>query len=930
MKLCTFASLLAVAEAFGSSAAVSTNMRIQSKAEIMASMTSETALNTVLNMSRASKKHKLITLIETKFGLKASKSGRDDHDHDDDEESETDRRVLKGRRMMAQLQTALRGTGKAGAGGDGYTAVAGATKMLNEMSSQTLLDLELEESRCETEEEDSRRNMNLLRNQVTTYNGEAAGSRGRVLDAQGQIQTFEVNLRQTDEEYKQHQKDCQREIGEIKYELTIVSGDVAVMKNVLQLIDCGAQTTGSFMLVQCKGCKNSMMVRHHQIQSLLNGLKSQATKKAVEQKLNLVYKSMADDEDPAEVAFIETGMHEIMRATEAPSKFTNASVVMNISSVPVPPAAVDCQSTDKCTLASSPSCQKLKDKFIAVQAGIVDKEKELKKQLGEKEDWCEAQDTYYVNLMDALNGKLSTQRSNLAVATEDQNVAESGSHSSAEQHSSAATEYTKTRKSCCDNQNTFKSELCALGKIRGELNNLNGTKVYITDCELSDWTKEECSASCDGGRVKSTRSILTHQGGMGIPCGTLVKQESCNSHACPVSCVLEEWSQWSECGAQCGGGVKERTRGKRQDAMNGGEPCGSLEVVETCNGQACNVDCELSDWSEWTTCSMACDGGSQRRTKFINEQPIGTGNCWEVDDPKRLQFKDCNIRSCHEVLGQENKTMLECRSYVDVQFLMDGSASLGHYGWAMEQKVMEALMGQMNGGIGNAMISLELFSGPSTWDNYEACTEGTAGVDLKEQCGIEQVSHMTSDFGGVRDSLRALEFPGRSSLMSVALGLAEQEIKYGRVGAAPVVVVVTDGEPISVMQTIDAAHRLQTAAKVIWVAIGGDAPMEMIEEVAQLPQHEHIVHVPSFYELRETWAFNALINELVTKICPEAGSPCVAEPLGCACMVHKDATFCSSPEGGHCMELCPNASPFPEMPPRGPGGPPRGGQSMLY
>jgi len=918
MKLCAFASMFMATEAFASSISESASMRSKSRAEIMAHMTSETALKTVLNMSRAHKKHDLISLIETKFGLKAPTS-----DHDDrEDESDMTRRVMKGRRMMAQLQTALRGSDKTEP--TGYSAVAGATKMLNEMSTQTLLDLELEESRCQTQEEDSRRNMNLLRNQVTTYNSEAAGARGRVLDAQGQIQTFEVNLQTTEEEFKQHQLDCQREIAAITYELGIVSGDVAVMKNVLQLIDCGGTATSgsAFMLVQCRGCKNSMMIRHRRIQSLLNGLKSEATKQEVEKKLTKVYASMVDDEEPAEVAFIETGMHSLMSVATSTTPFFNASVVLNISDVPVPPAPVDCQETDKCTLASSPNCQKLKDKFIAVQAGIVDKEKELKKDLGDKETWCEQQDNYYVSLIDSLNTKLSTQRANLAIATEDQNTAESGSHSTAEQHSAAALEYTKEMKSCCDNQNTFKSELCALGKIRGELNNLNGTKIYITDCELSDWNKEECSATCGGGRVRSTRTILTHPIGDGIPCGSLVKEEACNNHACPVNCELEEWSQWSECGAQCGGGVKERTRGKKQEAMNGGEPCGSMEMVESCNNQACNVDCELSDWTEWTACSMACDGGTQRRIKTIKNQAIGTGQCWEVDDEKRLQFKDCNIRSCRDVLIQENQSLFDCRSYVDVQFLMDGSASLGYYGWALETRVMDSLMSQMDGGIGNAMISLELFSGPTSWEDYEACTEGTANVDLVNQCGMEQVSHMTSDIAEVKRRLHGLQFPQKSTLTSVALGLAEQEIKYGRVGATPVVVVVTDGEPISIMQTVDAAHRLQRAAKVIWVAIGGDAPVEMIEEIAQLPKHEHIIHVGSFYELRETEAFNALINEVVTKACPEAGSPCVLDPTGCSCMLHKNPNFCSTPEAGRCLELCPFAEP---MPPR----PPFGGQ-MIY
>lgn len=54
-----------------------------------------------------------------------------------------------------------------------------------------------------------------------------------------------------------------------------------------------------------------------------------------------------------------------------------------------------------------------------------------------------------------------------------------------------------------------------------------------------------------------------------------------------VDCVWHSWTPWSECTAECGGGIRTRTRGKTEEE-HGGEPCtGSGSETEMCNEEEC-------------------------------------------------------------------------------------------------------------------------------------------------------------------------------------------------------------------------------------------------------------------------------------------------------------------------------------------------------
>merc|ERR1719382_742352 len=124
-------------------------------------------------------------------------------------------------RAMSQMQKTIRGAKRNEP--TGYSAVEGATNMLNEMLSETKTNLDVEETRCTNEDRRMTGSMEVMRQAVSNFNAAAAGARGRVVGAQGAIATLEVNKESTEEAFEQHKKTCVKDIAALKKELAIVT-----------------------------------------------------------------------------------------------------------------------------------------------------------------------------------------------------------------------------------------------------------------------------------------------------------------------------------------------------------------------------------------------------------------------------------------------------------------------------------------------------------------------------------------------------------------------------------------------------------------------------------------------------------------------------------------------------------------------------------
>jgi hypothetical protein len=197
--------------------------------------------------------------------------------------------------------------------------------------------------------------------------------------------------------------------------------------------------------------------------------------------------------------------------------------------------------------------------------------------------------------------------------------------------------------------------------------------------------------------------------------------------------------------------------------------------------------------------------------------------------------------------------------------LIDGSGSLGKTGWVAEITAAKLFIGAFKMSEGKVEMAVILFSGPRTWSGVAKCTgKNTAGVSL-ETCGIKTVTHYTDDLDKIDQLVTGLDWPSGSTLTSLALMTAKAEMALGRADVHTIVVVFTDGRPLSFRKTELASRTIRKAARLVWVPVTKYAPLKQVKHWATRRWEENVIPVSDFKELHEP----AVVTHIIADICPK-------------------------------------------------------------
>lgn len=234
------------------------------------------------------------------------------------------------------------------------------------------------------------------------------------------------------------------------------------------------------------------------------------------------------------------------------------------------------------------------------------------------------------------------------------------------------------------NWNTSSPTGCTWSMVRSNIANCTDLRISFhrvpkTDCVVSGWSNDgRCSKSCGGGKQKQIRQITTQPEYGGNSCPSLSQEIDCNTHPCPVNCAYD----WVEtgCSKECGGGEITYQLNITRHAAHGGVACPapSAHPQFPCNIHPCPVDCEVSEWEEWSDCD--CQKRRRTRNREIDVDSIGTGE----ECPSLAEEEECQCPLVEEEFSDmENKndgtdTSDETHVSSDVDFSEEEDAPMSY------------------------------------------------------------------------------------------------------------------------------------------------------------------------------------------------------------------------------------------------------------
>ncbi|XP_049654923.1 SCO-spondin-like [Accipiter gentilis] len=140
--------------------------------------------------------------------------------------------------------------------------------------------------------------------------------------------------------------------------------------------------------------------------------------------------------------------------------------------------------------------------------------------------------------------------------------------------------------------------------------------------------------------------------------GCLPPEKRCDLHPdCPdgsderdcADCILSPWGGWGPCSRSCGLGVTLRRRALLRGALPGGGCARPRLDTRACFLRACPVPGGWAAWGSWSPCDAECGGGVRSRTRSCSDPPPKNGG--QPCLGGTLQSQPCNLQPCGEPPG---------------------------------------------------------------------------------------------------------------------------------------------------------------------------------------------------------------------------------------------------------------------------------------
>lgn len=752
--------------------------------------------------------------------------------------------------------------------GKSRRSVEEAATMLSGMLRNITEGIDIEKSRCTKYKEVAEEQLCNSEKTTTQDQDRLFRDESIIESNRGAQEELKANVERLTADLNDHTEKCRSEDQALRDRSTSLETDMAMAEHASVLSPCHGTTA----LLQCRphgSSKPFFTFRHHGLKAVMTQLSSTAARQSFQHALSRLSgeggarKASATEADEAleqeqpeesDVTLLQQSTkHRRLRVHHH-----KRGAALLQSRKRAGHRARRGGGRGECTVDRVVDCQAAQEAMILMLADVQDKQHDLEMRILEKQTECSAVKQDYTSQIALLSGRDQKLQQSLASTIYEKNQLQEEMRLKQTELTQVRADVEKTRSQCEDNVKSYEDQLCNLKQMRAGLSEIeSGAPLEVQDCQVSQWVPEACSDQCNGGEQRLTRRVISPPGPIGMECPPLEMRQACNESPCPVDCQVSSWSEWSSCSGLCGGGSKSRSRVVDVHAQYGGQPCPEENnEMEQCNTESCDADCKMGDWSSFGTCSRACGGGFQRRSKKVLIDAKGNGYCAASDD--RSQYLQCNKHACPAVPG----VALQCNSKIDLVIVLDGSNGVGYPGFELLKGFVNTLIASMQLGVDKAQVAVVTMSGPTTWNAYKSCESQAEG--LLANCGVTLSIPFASDLATASAAVSALAFPGNAAYAAGALSLASSALIGGRQDAQGTVLVLSHGQPLSKSRTADQAEKLRARARLMWLLVGDGVSPTSAAEWASRPARDNVLRAKDAAELAQV----PKVSEIISSVCP--------------------------------------------------------------